>query len=522
MVRDTADHVKVLTLDIASSSLMQIKPIVVEMGLEMLTADGVTDALNQIEHQHPDVLLLNLEPQEGAGYNIIDQMQSAAQEIPVIFLSNSPGEAPELAGRTTATVTLPIVPDDLKEVLGRITTPVRSAPPVTSRVSTDGSDVGTVAELGDYGDLLCHSSGMRDVMNMVEQVAATNITVLVRGESGTGKELIARTLYQRSLRSEKPFVKVLCAALPEGLLESELFGYERGAFTGAHKRKPGKFEIAHNGTIFLDEIGEVPITLQSKLLQVLQDGEFVRLGGEQDVRVDTRIIAATNRSLEEMVKQGTFREDLFYRLNVVTITIPPLRDRLEEVPFLCDHFVKKFSMQYEREFPGLSQATMDYFMSYPWPGNIRELENMIKQIVVLGDERAVLQKFEQFGGTMGPPTAIPVAEPGTPGMPVDMPPPSQVTPPPPVEHPVAPSPEVAPPLTAEPSAELVASIERGIAEGHLPLKEIGKHAASLAEREAILRVLNVTRWNRRKAAQILDISYKALLYKIRDYGLNTD
>jgi two-component system, NtrC family, response regulator AtoC len=511
VTKESATHVKILTLDLDSSSLRELRPVVVEMGLEMLTAHDVTDALAQIEAQEPDVLLLDLERQEAQHYPIIGQMREGGKQIPVIFLAGSTELAPALDGRPTATITRPIVPDDLKAVIGRVTKgPIR--PPG-----------GHASELGDYGTLLCHSAAMRDVLNMVDQVAATNITILVRGESGTGKELVSRTLYQRSLRQDKPFVKVLCAALPEGLLESELFGYERGAFTGAHRRKPGKFEFANHGTIFLDEIGEVPITLQAKLLQVLQDGEFVRLGGEQDVRVDVRVIAATNRDLEVSVKAGTFREDLFYRLNVVSIAIPPLRDRMEEIPFLCDFFIDKFRTQYGRSFPRLSQATMAGFMSYRWPGNVRELENMIKQIVVLGDERAVLQKFEQFRAAAGP-QAVAAAPARAYGH--DAPPPWANEVPEGPATPAAPQ-KAAPtgpesPFGPEVQMNLLTTIERGLAAGHLPLKEIGKHAAGVAEREAILRVLNYTRWNRRKAAQILDISYKALLYKIRDYGLNTN
>ncbi|MBI5137614.1 MAG: sigma-54-dependent Fis family transcriptional regulator [Nitrospirae bacterium] len=521
---------KILTLDIDSSSLKQLTPVVVEMGVEMLTAHNIAEALYQIEKQHPDILLLDREAQESTGYAIISQMGGGAKAIPVVFLTRSAEPAPKLDGRPTATVTRPIHADELKQAIGRVTGG-------GANVSHHTLGPGQVADLGEYGTMLCNSRAMHDVINMVDQVAGTNITILVRGESGTGKELIARTIYQRSLRKDKPFVKVLCAALPEGLLESELFGYERGAFTGAHKRKPGKFEFANHGTIFLDEIGEVPITLQSKLLQVVQDGEFVRLGGEQDVRVDVRIVAATNRDLEQCVAAGTFREDLFYRLNVVAITIPPLRERLEEVPFLCDFFIDKFSRQYQRAFPRLSRATMDYFMSYPWPGNIRELENMIKQIVVLGDEGTVLKKFAQFhdtgmGGHPSAPSggsgAVKVPTGGLPGQELLGRDGSPFTPGPlsrAFRPDAPPAPAPAPPAMpgapqGERSMDLRTIIGKGLADGHLPLKEIGKQAASIAEREAILEVLSHTRWNRRKAAAILDISYKALLYKIRDYGLN--
>src|SRR5262249_27764357 len=208
-------------------------------------------------------------------------------------------------------------------------------------------------------------------------------TVLVRGESGTGKELVARALYASSLRRDKPFVKVNCAALPTELLESELFGFERGAFTGAIHHKPGKFEFANHGTLFLDEIGDMSPALQGKLLQVLQDGTFSRLGGTRDVRVDVRVIAATNRDLERAVADGRFREDLYFRLNAVSIRVPPLRERREEIPVLTEYLLKKHSVQYHKRCSPLSPETLRLFAEYDWPGNVRELENLIKRAVIL-------------------------------------------------------------------------------------------------------------------------------------------
>ena len=239
---------------------------------------------------------------------------------------------------------------------------------------------------------------MKEVRDIIEQVADTDITVLVRGDSGTGKELVARTLFQLSGRREQPFVKVNCAALPSELLESELFGFEKGAFTGAQKRKLGKFEYADQGTIFLDEISEMHPGLQAKLLQVLQDGEFSRLGGESDVRVDTRIIAATNRNLEEAVKDGSFREDLYYRLNVVTVHLPPLRDRMDSIPLLVDHFLQKNNEQYKKDVQHFSAETMNIMMQYHWPGNVRELENMVRRMVVLGSDQAVVDEIAKSKG----------------------------------------------------------------------------------------------------------------------------
>jgi two-component system response regulator AtoC len=311
---------------------------------------------------------------------------------------------------------------------------------------------------------------------MIEQVADTDITVLIRGESGTGKELVARGLYHLSGRRSHPFVKVNCAALPSELLESELFGFEKGAFTGALRRKLGKFEYANHGTIFLDEISEMHPGLQAKLLQVLQDGEFSRLGGETDVKVDTRILAATNRNLEVAVKEGDFREDLYYRLNVVTVNLPPLRDRIDAVPLLVDHFLTKYNEQYNKSMGELSESTMKVMSEYHWPGNVRELENMVKRMVVLGNEQTVLQEIAMRGKTVD---------------------------------------------AAQGDSESFDLDALGVDfSGGVDLKAISKRAAQIAEKRVIDKVLQQTRWNRKEAAERLQISYKALLYKMKENGLS--
>src|SRR6266542_1311636 len=246
----------------------------------------------------------------------------------------------------------------------------------------------------DGHDLLFgNSERMAEVRDLINRVADTDVTVLIRGESGTGKELVARALAASSLRRDKPFVKVNCAALPTELLESELFGFERGAFTGAIQHKPGKFEFANHGTLFLDEIGDMSLALQAKLLQVLQDGEFSRLGGKRDVRVDVRIIAATNRDLERGVADGQFREDLYFRLNVVSISLPPLRERRQDIPALTEYFLKKYSVRYNKRYAELSADAMRLFMEYDWPGNVRELENVSKRAVVLSGDAAIKKEI---------------------------------------------------------------------------------------------------------------------------------
>ena len=339
------------------------------------------------------------------------------------------------------------------------------------------------------GELLGTSDQMREVHDLIRRVADTDVTVLIRGESGTGKELVARAIHHASPRRHRPFVKVNCAALPSELLESELFGFERGAFTGAIQHKPGKFEFANQGTMFLDEISEMQPSLQSKLLQVLQDGEFARLGSRDDVRVDVRVVTATNRDLEAAVADGQFREDLYFRLNVVCVTLPPLRQRRDEIPALTTMFLERYAEHYNKPRITLGNDTARLLDEYHWPGNVRELENLIKRSVVLGSDDSLRRDLaDAIAGRTFRTGPIPVLQ-------------RQVTP-------VAPPPVAAPAHAAAPFA-LNGS-----------LKDIARHAAREAERELIYRTLQQTRWNRREAAEILGISYKALLYKIKEAELD--
>jgi two-component system, NtrC family, response regulator AtoC len=323
-----------------------------------------------------------------------------------------------------------------------------------------------------------NSPGMRAIKTIIDNVATTDVTVLVSGESGVGKEMILRALHAKSARRSHPFLKVNCAALPLELLESELFGYERGAFTGAHRQKAGKFEVANKGTIFLDEIGDIPWPLQAKLLHVLQDREFSRLGSEQNVRVEARMVAATNQDLAQLVQQRLFREDLYYRLNVVNIRVPPLRRRREEIPLLVDYFLRRFSQQYGRRRSAVSAETMLRFMRYAWPGNIRELENIIKRIVVLETETWVTEEL-----------VVGEERPEDDPAPVDAPPRKTVV------------------------------DDRQEFDG-LGLKEIGRRAAARAERNALQRVLEDVHWNRMEAARRLKVNYKTILNKIVEYGID--
>jgi len=328
------------------------------------------------------------------------------------------------------------------------------------------------------------SPRMVEVRNIVEQVADSELSVLIRGESGTGKEIVARMLHSLSSRSAQSFTKVNCAAIPRDLLEAELFGYEKGAFTGAHKTKPGRFEAADKGTTFLDEIGDMHLDLQSKLLQVLEQQEFVRVGGIQNIKVDVRIICATNRNLEQAIAEQRFRDDLFYRLNEITIFLPPLRERLEDIPLLVDHFLKKYNAQYKKEYLGLSRATIDKLVSFHWPGNVRQLENVIKQIVVREDENIVDDHLQAAAAMR---SLQPVA----------------------VGH-----------YQEQAGASVGSYRPSAIPEKDFSLKKRVADAVAREEKALIAEVLNKVNWNRRKAADILGVSYRSLLYKIKEYRIN--
>lgn len=316
---------------------------------------------------------------------------------------------------------------------------------------------------------------MQSVVSKVQKVGPTEIPVLIRGESGTGKEVIARLIHRYSRVRNGPFVKLNCAAIPSTLLESELFGYERGAFTGAHGTKPGRVEAANGGTLLLDEIGDMDPGLQSKLLHLLQDGSFCRIGGREDRYAQVRVICATNVDLEAAMEAQNFRRDLFYRIGVVTISLPPLRERKEDIPLLADYFLKHLSERFGKESRPLSENMLKLMMEYDWPGNIRELQNWVARYIILGLEDVLLQELERRTTV-----SAKAAE--------------------------APAPEV-----PETEAPVILDDEHD-------LKRSSRKAAQERERELIRRTLEANQWNRRKTAQQLHISYRALLYKMQDAG----
>jgi two-component system, NtrC family, response regulator AtoC len=304
---------------------------------------------------------------------------------------------------------------------------------------------------------------MRAVRQRVDRAAALNVPILILGESGTGKEVLARFIHERSPWREGPFVKVNCPAIPGTLLESELFGFQRGAFTGANMAKPGRMELAQGGTLFLDEIAELDSGLQAKLLHVLQDGHFTRIGDHEERRMDARVICATNRALQQEIESGGFRSDLFYRINVITISLPPLRERREDIPQVAEYLRITFNRRFKREASPISGEVVQQLQQRDWPGNIRELENCMARYVILGTEEAFYSERVE-------------------------------------KKPLNFTYEVTP-------------------EGNIPLKRIAQQVTRRMENDLILKVLQANHWNRRKAAEVLKISYRALLYKVRQAGL---
>jgi len=435
------------------------------MGFRPIVADPPDDVLEMQRRLSPALVLVNL-PNGDLTPALLRGLSRSG--TPLLVMRDAADPIPGPVDRQPSFYVLrrPVSPVDLQTV-------VRTALPASSPDSSIRTDrTFSKCYLTEYAPLLDHSAKMRAIREVVEQVADINTTILFRGESGVGKDLVARAIHAASPRADGPFVKVNCAALPGELLESELFGHEKGAFTGAYRRKLGKFELANEGTIYLDEIGELPLALQAKLLHVVQDLQFSRIGGRELIRVDTRILASTNRNLEVALGRGEFREDLYYRLNVVEIQVPPLRERPEEIPVLASAFLDRFNREYhqDRQF---SPETLARLASCPWPGNVRELENFVRRFVVLGDAQRIQQELDAA-------------------------------------------------LRADRRADLSvgSSLSPSPPDITRGLREIARRAARDAERKALKEVLDRVHWNRVKAARILKVSYKTVLTKIVECGLS--
>lgn len=480
-------EVRVLIIDEDASFTRFLSAHLQRKGFEVSVASTPDEGLRMARTLDPALVLLDPMFSGVTSLEILERLRQVKPDQTSIIVSGQ--NDPEFVFKVSKAgaedfLRKPVDPRELDARVNRIL--------LSQRLSTEVTQLrDQVRRNSDFAMLFGTSPKMEEIKNTIEQVAETTATVLIRGESGTGKEVVARMVYAQSARREKPFVKVNCAAIPHELLESELFGYEPGAFTGANRQKLGKFDLANAGTLFLDEVSEMHPALQAKLLHVLQDGEFSRLGGKRDISVDVRILAATNKQLERAVEDGTFREDLFYRLNVITIHIPPLRERREEVPVFVDYFLRKYSEFYGKQPAPFSEFAIARMMEYYWPGNIRELENLVKRYVIVGNEPQIIRELTSHKppATTWNESPTPLAarqsvsrgsQPVTPAIPI--------------------------------------SSARPADDADTPsLLEIGRRAAMQAERAAIEKTLAQTRWNRRQAAKILKISYKALLNKLKTY-----
>lgn len=444
-------------------------PWILSEGLKefkIISARDGAEGINTVRETKPELVLLDIKMPGMDGLEVLSKIkdQNASQEV--IMLSGHGDTQHIVESIRLGAAEFINKPFDVREVEIHIRK-------VLERSLLKEENIKMKMRLSHYeaqNQLLGDHARMRDLKSLIEQIADSPLCVLIRGESGTGKEIVARMIHSLSGRADQEFVKVNCAAIPRDLLESELFGYEKGAFTGATRTKPGRFEIADKGTMFLDEVGDMPLELQSKLLQVLEQQEFVRLGGVSTIKVDVRIVCATNKNLEEAIAAKLFRDDLFYRLNEITLPIPPLRERPDDIPILVDHFVHKYATEYNREYHPISPEALRFLQQQPWPGNVRQVENLIKQVVVRNDEQILYDLLETKTDSG-------------------------------VQYELAP--------TAE---ELKSD--------GLSLKKRVSRAVEREERRLIGEVLRRTNWNRRKASKMLEISYRSLLYKIKEYRLN--
>jgi len=431
-------------------------------GYQYVAASSPDEAQEALTNGHFTFTVVDLSGNGTDVTQLIECLRLRGQNSgPIIAVSNRREQAAAIG--VEAVLHKPLSLDELQQAIDKLVRPQAEAPgPAREQLG---------GQIRREMELWC-SPKMLEARQIIREAARVDVTVLVTGETGSGKELVARAIHHCSVRRAWPFVKVNCAAMPRELLESELFGYERGAFTGAHKLKIGKFEAAHRGTIFLDEIGDLHPALQAKLLHVLQDGEFSRIGAKSTLSVDVRILAATNQDLERAVAEGRFREDLYYRLNVVHVLVPPLRERATEIPLLASYFVERYAKLYRRDGFSIPPSVMERLTRHRYPGNVRELENLIKRMIVLDDPFMA---------------RIPLPDAGPSGR-----------------------------------AHAFSALASEPAVTELSLKEIGRRASQAAEREAIGKTLEQTGWNRVRAARALRISYRALLYKIKQAGLDAE
>jgi len=429
-------------------------------GFKTLEAEDGKVAIELMREERPELVITDLKMPRVDGMRLLKRVKEIDSQIPVIIITAYGSSNTAIEAIKNGAYDYITKPFDLDEVVLKVKRAL-SHEALALEVKALKDELSNKYKVDN---IIGNTGQMQDIYKTIGRVAETRATVLIQGESGTGKELVANAIHYNSLRKNGPFVKINCASLPESLLESELFGHEKGAFTGAISSRKGKFELADQGSIFLDEIGEMSPVLQSKLLRVLQDQSFDRVGGNQPVKVDVRVIAATNKNLEKEVKDGNFREDLYYRLNVVFIKIPPLRERKEDLTVLVEHFLEKYSRDAKFQTIGISKGAFDCLKNYDWPGNVRELENVIERAIVFS------------GGNI-------------------------IT----LEH---------LPVTLRPAENIVTPSM--FENDNMHFKDI----VSDMEKELIVRALNKANWNRSKAAEILNINRRLLYSKIKEYNIS--
>jgi two-component system response regulator AtoC len=459
------DKERILVVDDEPSIRKYLQTLLEVDGFEVATVSSGKEALKRVgEGDRPDYIILDVLMPEIDGLETLRQLMQVDRSLSVLMLSCS---------NETNTVVEAIRLGALDYLTKPFEKPELDAAFLKCRqkkeLRTENIALKEYCEaLTEDISFLAASPQMLKIRQQILQIAPVDVPVFISGESGVGKEVVARMIHIRSTRRQQPFIKVNCAALPGELLESELFGFEQGAFTGAVRAKPGKFELANHGTMFLDEIAEMSPHLQAKLLHVLQDGQFSRLGARSVVNVDVRVLAATNMDVKEAMRSGRFREDLYYRLNVLSIHIPPLRERTEEIPLLFRHFLVKYSEKYQKPAPDPSKHLLEAALRYGWPGNLRELENFVKRYVILEDDPGSFRELLEMTGQQ----------------------------------------------RVAPREELPVPKEQG-------LKALVRGLKDEAETEAIADALEKTNWCRKDAARMLGISYKALLYKMRQFNLDS-
>ena len=442
------------------------------------TAEDGEQALAVLDEHHIDLVVTDLRMPKIDGMELLRRVRAMDEDLPVVIITAHGTVDNAVEALKTGAFDYITKPFDQTEVRTIVKKALLTRDLAAAEATRQTESSGAEQEVR-YG-IIGSSTAIHDLYAVIERVADTPTTVLVTGESGTGKELVARALHENSSRHDKPFIKVNCAAIPRDLMESELFGYERGAFTGAVGSKPGRFELAHGGTLFLDEIGTVPTEMQVKLLRALQESEFERVGGIKTIHIDVRLVAATNSDLRKEIEQGSFRDDLYYRLNVVPIRLPPLRERADDIPLLVTHFLAKFNHRLNKHLLGISPEAQAALLDHDWPGNIRELENVIERAVLFADSSEI--QVHDLPAELRQGSAPPRARTST----------------------AAPPPDIN-----------VSEVAAG-AEG---LKEQVKAAMNRLERELIQRALDQTAGNVTHAARLLKISRKGLQLKMKELGL---